>query len=435
MSYLEVVHPLRSTWLYNNWGYNLAADVIEKTSNMTWASFLSDRIFAPLQLTNTSTDLNPPFDNIAKGYLASPEGPPFLVESPLISGGTIKQGANGVKSTVKDLLTYYKAMISAVKAQANSGSSATPNLPFRDVQKLLSGHVSLDPDSAYNQSYGAEWAIAELPSPLGAIGTNGMFIPDMPVVGKGSKKQKVWYHNGNLVGFFSSVHILPDTDTAIIVLVNSLAKNDCADWIGQLLLETVLDNSEKNDYLDLAKRSAAAYESMWKELETDLGSPKPMNTNHRPLNKYTGSYYNEVCNWFFKVTLIGEQLYFSFQGLTNQTHRLKHHDADTFSWPLSEIESMRRGRWPDLDVPTYMLYFESDHAGHINSVRYSVVRLLRSSFAFTLAFRLRSNSTVFLWPFLPAQYNAVAPLLVFASISAPWSSISLTTAVLSFSAA
>lgn len=35
MSYLEVVHPLRSTWLYNNWGYNLAAEVIENTSSMT----------------------------------------------------------------------------------------------------------------------------------------------------------------------------------------------------------------------------------------------------------------------------------------------------------------------------------------------------------------------------------------------------------------
>lgn len=370
MSYLEVVHPLRSTWLYNNWGYNLAAEIIENTSNMTWAKFLSDRIFAPLGRTNTFTDRDPPSDNIAKGYLASPEGQPFLVDSPIISAGTIMQGANGAKSTVKDLLKYYKAVISAFKDQSESGSSATPDLPFRHIQKLMTSHIPLDPDSRFDQSYGAGWAIAELPSTLGAMGTNGMFIPDMPVMGKGSRKRKVWYHNGSLVGFFSSVHVLLDTDTAIIVLVNSLAKNDYADWIGQLLLETVLDNSEKNDYVDLAKRSAAVYESMWGKVKTDLENSKSPDTIHRSLHEYTGSYYNEVRNWFIKVTLMDDQLQFSFQGLGGQTHRLRHHGIDTFSWPLSEIESMRLGRWPDLDAPTYIFYFETHDTKAINSVRW-----------------------------------------------------------------
>lgn len=117
-------------------------------------------------------------------------------------------------------------------------------------------------------------AIAELPAPLGSIGTNGMFLPPMPLVGRGCKRDTsddnkskgptVWYHNGSLVGFFSSVHILPETGAVIVVLVNSVPKNDAADWVGQLLLEAWLDDcSKKNDYVSLAEQSAAAYDDMW----------------------------------------------------------------------------------------------------------------------------------------------------------------------------
>ncbi|KAJ5702556.1 hypothetical protein N7488_010104 [Penicillium malachiteum] len=127
-------------------------------------------------------------------------------------------------------------MLGAWKAE----TAATPSSsPLKNVRDLLTGQIPLDPDSKADQSYGAGWAIAELPAPLGAIGTNPSFVSAMSLVGKGTgKKHIVWYHNGSLVGFFSSVHILPESDTIIVVLVNSIPKNDCADWLGQLLLRS-----------------------------------------------------------------------------------------------------------------------------------------------------------------------------------------------------
>ena len=113
VSYLEVVQDLGATWLYNNWGYNLGAEIIEKISNITWGSFLSERIFPPLGLEHTTTEEHIDSENVAKGYLASPDGRPYPIESPRISAGTIMQGANGIKSTVKDLLKYYSAVLSA----------------------------------------------------------------------------------------------------------------------------------------------------------------------------------------------------------------------------------------------------------------------------------------------------------------------------------
>ena len=40
-----------------------------------------------------------------------------------------------------------------------------------------------------------------------------------------------------------------------MVLTNSMSNNDAVDWLSQLLLETVLDNPDKNDFVELAKSS------------------------------------------------------------------------------------------------------------------------------------------------------------------------------------
>ena len=38
-SYTEAVHPLRSEWLYSNWGYCVAAAVTEELSGKTWGEY------------------------------------------------------------------------------------------------------------------------------------------------------------------------------------------------------------------------------------------------------------------------------------------------------------------------------------------------------------------------------------------------------------
>ena len=177
------------------------------------------------------------------------------------------QGAAAIKSNVKDLLKYCKAFLESWKHESELEGTSVSESPLKNVKDLLTGHVPLEPDSKFGQWYGMGWAIADLPAPLGSIGTDGILVPQMPVVGRGMKKTRVWYHSGSLVGFFSSVHIIPETDSIIVVLLNSIPKNDCADWLGQFILENLLDSPEKHDYGLLAKESAASYDQMWTELE------------------------------------------------------------------------------------------------------------------------------------------------------------------------
>lgn len=205
---------------------------------------------------------------------------------------------------------------------------------------------------------------------VGQIGTNSMFILKMLVVGKGTEKRRVWHYNGSLVGFFSFVHVLPDSDAAIVVLTNSLANNDAADWIGQLLLETVLDNSEPNGYIRLAKDSADGYRDLWTSMKTKFEDSHAPDTTSRPLHEYLGSYYNKIGNWHISVELDDGNLTFKFQGRPDQVYRLKHYNYDTFSWLLTADESIVRRRWPDLDSAVYLFHFEPDNGNSVTALRW-----------------------------------------------------------------
>lgn len=59
------------------------------------------------------------------------------------------------------------------------------------------------------------------------------------------------------------MHLIPEIHSGVVVLTNSITNNDAADWIGELLLETLLDNPDKNDYLNIARPSAEVLKSLW----------------------------------------------------------------------------------------------------------------------------------------------------------------------------
>jgi hypothetical protein len=218
--------------------------------------------------------------------------------------------------------------------------------------------MALD-ESFTGQWYGAGWAMADLPAPLGRIGSNGIFLSEMPLVAKGKPKTRVWYHNGSIVGFFSSVHIIPETDTIIVVLTNSITKNDCADWLGQLLVEEMLEVEDRNDYTRLAAETAASYDRIWTELGKSFEEFVPNGTAPVELGRYVGRYYNKPGNWHISVFEVEGSLHFSFQSRQSQRHRLKPYGKDTFVWPLTEAESRKLALWPRLSKERYTFKFGS----------------------------------------------------------------------------
>ncbi|KAK4442855.1 beta-lactamase/transpeptidase-like protein [Podospora aff. communis PSN243] len=322
VTYLEAFEPLGERWTCNNFGYDIMANVISHASGASWGDFVTKRIIEPRATRNDYCSLSRARQQGSRLHARAYWG---------------IDRSNAVKSTISDLLVYYKAVLDAWRSETGSDAIPKEASHLKNITELLTPHIPLEPDSK-NQWYGAGWAIAELPAPLGSIGTNGMFVPDMPLVcrrskteeesGEGEKKgPTLWYHNGSLVGFFSSVHILPEDGIIIVVLVNSIPKSDAADWIGQPIVQEQLGCANKNDYVALAKSSAKAYDNMWTQLSKDVVEARarsaPAKHTHR-LSAYAGRYKAIASSW----------------------------------------------RWPDLDVATYLFHFGTDGGHGIATLRW-----------------------------------------------------------------
>lgn len=97
----------------------------------------------------------------------------------------------------------------------------------------MSAKIPMNGPSRGETSYGFGWARVQLPATMGGRGCNPPIMPDgMPVVGKGVPSRLVIYHQGSLPGALATVNLIPDSESAIIILTNSLTRNDMPDWVG-----------------------------------------------------------------------------------------------------------------------------------------------------------------------------------------------------------
>ena len=166
----------------------------------------------------------------------------------------------------------------------------------------------------------------------------------------------------------SSVHLLPESRSAVLVLTNSLANNDAADWLGELLLETVLDNPIKNDYIQSAQLSVEESRQRWPRMRQELESKRIPDTAVRKLDVYCGAYYNVVGKYHLESFLDEDLLKMCFQGDRRYTYELTHYHYDTLSWLLTRDEDVRHGLVPVTRSSFYLLAFASGAENESDSI-------------------------------------------------------------------
>jgi CubicO group peptidase (beta-lactamase class C family) len=371
INYLEKLFELRSGFQYNNWGYAVADEVITTLNReFSFGTVLQNNIFRPLGMKRTITKRDANIDNRAEPYFAMSDGSPHHLPRPFPEDGKVMQGAVAVQSCVHDLLIYYNALLTALADQTKHNTTTTKGSPLVQVPTILKAHIPMFPlPSKQENNYALAWARTELPAPLGSIGLNPTYVPSMPIVGKGLKEPTLClWHQGSNNSFLSFVALLPETQSGVVVLTNALANNDAADWIGQLLLETLLDNPDKNDYLSLAKLSAANSNARWPKIKADLAQERIPDTFPKALDSYIGRYYNKPRNFHLEIGRDDESLTMCFQGNHDQWYTLEHNQDDIFTWVLTRNENARRGRFPVTWRAFYKLKFEAEKGAEIDSL-------------------------------------------------------------------
>jgi CubicO group peptidase (beta-lactamase class C family) len=161
---------------YSNSGYALLTAVIEQVSGQTYADFMRNRIFAPLQMNDTGYGNAP--GTAIKGYLRSAQGQ-------WSEGETIDLdafgGFGGLYSTLDDMLIWSRAFF--------GGKILSPN----SQRAMLT-------DNAYN--YGFGWRFA-------------------PKFGR----RLIW-HTGNGSGHAAIFDYFPDDDVTVVMMTNNTSSTD-----------------------------------------------------------------------------------------------------------------------------------------------------------------------------------------------------------------
>ena len=374
---LQPLAPFRSSFTYSNWGYGLAGEILENLTGKGLEEHFQKSLFEPLGMSRTTLG-SLEGENCAKCYMALSNRTPWEVPPTAYIAGKARAGAGACKSTVNDLLILYNAWMRAA-ANEETGGSDTLDSPFKRVTDAWTSRMDINGESGY----GLGWVLTNLPAKAGLVGVNGYECPELPTVARGTKRQRMVYHQGSVCGSLSAVYLLPETQSAIVVLGNSFDLCDTPDWISQLLLEALLDAPERNDFVDLAKRTSANALAHYPPTIEKLAKEQQKETKVRPLEDYCGRFYNELGNFFLEVSQNGETLRMSPQGFHNSSYILHHYHYDVFAWPCDRDAESKEGLYPQPAIGLHKVSFLSGPGGDIVQCNWQIDKAIPEGQNFT----------------------------------------------------
>ena len=370
-NHLRPICPVRSKWLYNNWMYGLAGELIERLDpgHRPWGEVVAERVLKPLGLNHTTVcaaDLEGVSQ--ARPYVVQGDKTPLLVKyMPPLQDGVLA-AAGGMRSTTADLLQWGRYLLSQVNESAGKSGVSEPT-----INMMFASHSVISSSSTDTELYGLGWAKVTTPAQFGKIGFNPAFVKAMPQIGTtAGRHQQVFYHNGAITGYNNCIMLLPQTQTAIVVLTNSMAHGDIADWIAQAVLQAVLGEEDVVDLVPYAQESALAWCSQYQTMKDALEAGRKPDTAAPPSAALVGQYWHTTQGLFLNVFEDSGELRFSFGGKPDQMHTLTHYANDTFCFlPVSDNERIRRGLF-HYATSAWLLEFKKDSKGQYTEVLWNI---------------------------------------------------------------
>ncbi|KAK7419778.1 hypothetical protein QQX98_003150 [Neonectria punicea] len=368
---------LRSRFLYNNVCYATLGEIILELSGKPYHTYLKENVLDPLNMTRTivTKDGGLP-GNSSLAYSTLDNNEPYNVPLPGSSAITAMGSAGGLLSTAKDLSKYYKALMRSWRREEQaerSGCGTEEKKPMIDDVSWLFAPLQIMETPAFREkSYAAGWARSQLPTTVGDIGVNPGLVDKMPVLADGITNSRLaLWHQGSLVGVTSFVMMLPETESAVVVLTNTMAKNDAADWIGQLLIETLLDSPVRHDYVHLASKSVDRAQEKFAEVNRRVQEGRKPGGPIRALSDYVGSFTGIGGVFCIEVKESKRGLEILFQGRESQKYQLQHHHHDTFTWFMGWNEQIKKGRFVVFQPAFYMIRFGGEDGQGITSLNWA----------------------------------------------------------------
>ncbi|KAK3180498.1 hypothetical protein K4F52_008089 [Lecanicillium sp. MT-2017a] len=363
-SQLKPVGLFRGQFDYSNWNYAVAGEVIERVSGQTYGEYISSSITVPLGLQSTTAiHGSVPHLRVAKPYVALDNLDFYQLPRPKAQSGTIMGPAQGVLSSVNDLLAYASAMMSS----AASADAKAPKL--KGIDQQLAGHI-FTVMSTRESSYGLGLFRHQLPGVISGTGANGMFAKELPVLVPGGNARLVISHPGSLAGYTSFFAMLPEIDVGIAVLTNSIGLADPSAWIGHVLIEVLVETPSPVDIMQFVEEAAQNHVQSYPKLQKTFDQlRRNSSTPPESLDDYIGI-YQFAGDLDFKIVIRfndKKALQVVFQGIESQAWDLQFLEGETFHWLMSRDDQAKKAKFTYPFLPSlFKIVFERDGEGLVD---------------------------------------------------------------------
>jgi len=182
--------PAGSKWEYSNSGYVVLGLIVEKASGKPFGQFLQDRIFAPLKMNDTLAFEKGKNEVPHRAYGYTKEKDGWRETDQSSTSATLGDG--GIYTSIDDLVKWDRTLRDHTQlSQAEMQPALSPVVPTGGPAKSDDGTVS----------YGFGWFL----NPY-----------------KGHKRM---WHDGETMGFRTTIQRFPDDDLTVIILANRTDMN------------------------------------------------------------------------------------------------------------------------------------------------------------------------------------------------------------------
>ena len=308
LQYLEPVSEFRTKFDYNNLLYLTAGELIKRVTGKSWAEFISQKIFRPLQMDRSYGHFKAMDEtgNVSDPHSApDPDGNLQVIPHYY---GMPNGAAGGIYSNIDDLCRWMKTHLN----EGRYGDDLEKRLFTEASQdEMWSVHTTLTP-----------WYFDRYNSHFRGYGL-GWFVSDI-------KGRMHVQHSGAVPGMISNLLLIPDIDLGIIVLTNHFQNGgsfcnavalsimdaylglDDHNWIDRIAKPTRLNQSNADSVV----------QRVWNTVDTS-------SSKHIDESNYTGIYADD---WFGEVEVFeqDEQLRMKCHRSPKLTGTMHFYNANTF---------------------------------------------------------------------------------------------------------
>ncbi|KAM7195510.1 protein flp [Rhypophila sp. PSN 637] len=372
VNHFPVLFPIRQSWDYFVWGYSLAGLIVEEITGKSLQDFISETLLSPLGMNDTALKLQA-LDpkRLAEPYSALADGTLFHLTRRQLFEDTFFEASGGLFSTSNDLLNWALATLEAIN-ETSSGSAKASSTVLKQMPYIMSNHAAVLNPSMRERSYGLGWVRTQLPGAVGVIGDNFPLwtVKDQPILGDKDHPLLMIYHQGSTVGYYSHIALFPDTNSAVVVLTNSIALSDAPDWISRAIIQAMFGLRDGHDYVRLARQANFRQRAEFQTVADQISAKRqPCSSTPPNLGAFVGRYTNKVK--LFHIDILHRStktLELRFQGLGTQAYELRYLCGNVFEWSLTHDESKKRGRYNIAALEYFLFTSNLDREGKPASI-------------------------------------------------------------------